>query len=104
MPSISLAIAVQRAISFLSEGIGAALDMYETVVGAPPSITIYPVGIISRPLLRTKGALTTCCPISNSGLRPDTSERYNSASAYLLTCVALPGKRMTGILHKDLIC
>ena len=32
-----------------------------------------------------KRAETTCWPISNSGLRPEISDRYNKASAYLLT-------------------
>ena len=90
-------MAVHTAISFLSAGIGLAFEIYETVVGAPPSITIYPVDIISRPLFLTIGADTTCCPINNSELRPLIKERYNKASAYLLTCEGLPGNNIVGI-------
>src|SRR6186713_3359434 len=81
IPSISPAMAVHMAISSLSAGMGVVLLIYDTVVGAPPSITIYPVDIISRPLFLTAGADRTCCPINNSGLRPDITDRYNKASA-----------------------
>src|SRR5687767_9924914 len=99
MPSISPAIAVHIAISFLSAGIGMVLLIYETVVGAPPSITIYPVDIISRPLCFTKGAEITCWPINSSGFLPEITDRYNNASAYFDIWLGLPGNRIVGILQ-----
>ncbi len=83
-PSISPAMAVHAAISFLSLGIGNELLMYDTDVGLPLSINIYPVGIVSSPLSFMYGADNTCIPISISGFLPDISDKNNMASAFRL--------------------
>src|SRR5437763_10560976 len=96
-------MAVHMAISGLSAGMGVALLIYDTVVAAPPSITMYPVEIISSPLFLIKGAETTCCPISRSALRPEISDKYNRASASLLICEGLPGNKRMGMEQEVLI-
>src|SRR5687768_745596 len=97
-------MAVQEASEYLSSGIGVVLLIYATEVVFPELISMYPVGIISSLVFLRIGAAITCCPINNSGLRPEIRDKNKIASAVDSICIELPGKRITGMVTFFLIC
>ena len=96
-PSNSPARAVDTAISGLFLGILWVLLTYSTEVLTPLSISMYPVGITSRPDFLIKRADFTCSPIKSSGFLPEISDKLSNASAFGLNCKLFPGKRITGL-------
>ena len=72
--------------SILFCGIAVVLLTFKTDEFVPPSIKIYPVGIISMFEFFKNGTAFICCSIKYSGFRPESKDKNSNASALLLTC------------------